>query len=74
MKNCAADAAHGQGRVAVGLRQKALPRRFLLATTANRVFQQPIRDHSCLFAVKKRIESVIIRLPFVASEGGRNPR
>jgi hypothetical protein len=39
-KNCAADAAHDQGRVAVGLRQKALQQRFLIATTASRVFQQ----------------------------------
>jgi hypothetical protein len=31
------------------------------ATTASRFSQEPIRDHSCLFAVKKRIESVIIR-------------
>jgi hypothetical protein len=42
MKNCAASAAHGQGRIAVGLRQKELPQRFLIATTASRVFQQPI--------------------------------
>jgi hypothetical protein len=48
--------------LAVGLRQKALRQRFLIATTASRVFQQPIRVHSCLFAVKKRIESVIIRV------------
>jgi hypothetical protein len=37
-KNCAADAAQDQGRVAVGLRQKALQQRFLIATTASRVF------------------------------------
>jgi hypothetical protein len=34
MKNGAALAAHGQGRVAVGLRQKTLRQRFLFATTA----------------------------------------
>jgi hypothetical protein len=38
MKNCAADAAHSQGCVAVGLRQKALQQRILIATTASRVF------------------------------------
>jgi hypothetical protein len=55
VKNCAANAAHGQGRVAVGLRQKALRQRFLIATTASRVFQQPvnIRVNSRPFAVKK---------------------
>jgi hypothetical protein len=35
------------------LRQKALRQRFLIATTANRVFQQPIRVYSRSFAVKK---------------------
>jgi hypothetical protein len=30
------------GRVAVGLRQKALLQRFLIATTASRVFPQPV--------------------------------
>src|ERR1035441_2087449 len=49
--------------LAVGLRQKALPQRFLIATTASKVFLQP--SH--------------IRLPFVAlgaKEGvhPRNPR
>jgi hypothetical protein len=32
------------------------------AATANRAFPQAIRDYSCLFAVKKRVESVIIRV------------
>jgi hypothetical protein len=31
--------------LAVGLRQKALPQRFLIATTASRVFPQPINVH-----------------------------
>jgi hypothetical protein len=46
----------------------------LRVNISSRVFQQTIRDHSCSFAVKKRVESVIIRLPFVAGEGGRDPR
>jgi hypothetical protein len=38
MKNCAALAAHGKAVLAVGLRQKALPQCFLLATTASQSF------------------------------------
>jgi hypothetical protein len=42
LENCAARAAHGLRPCwLVGLRQKALPQCFLIATTASRVFQQP---------------------------------
>jgi hypothetical protein len=40
---------------AVGLRQKALPKCFLLATTASMVFQQPISAHQCPLVVKNPI-------------------
>jgi hypothetical protein len=38
--------------LAVGLRQKGLPQRFLFATTAQQSFQQHIRVYSRPFAVK----------------------
>jgi len=41
LKNCAANAAHGNAVLAVGLRAETLLQRFLLATTASSVFQQP---------------------------------
>jgi hypothetical protein len=40
MENCAANAGHAHGVSAVGLRQKALRQRFLIATTAHKVFPQ----------------------------------
>jgi hypothetical protein len=40
------------GVLAVGLRQKTLPKCFLLATMASRVFQQPISDHQWLNAIR----------------------
>jgi hypothetical protein len=41
LKNCAAARTRPEAVLAVGLRQKALQQRFLIATTASRVFQQP---------------------------------
>jgi hypothetical protein len=41
MKNCAANAAHGNAVLAVGLRAETLLQRFLLATTASKVFHSP---------------------------------
>jgi hypothetical protein len=38
--------------LAAGLRQKALLKCFLLATTASRVFQQPISGYQCPSVVK----------------------
>jgi hypothetical protein len=38
LKNCAANAAHGNAVLAVGLRAETLLQRFLLATTASSVF------------------------------------
>jgi hypothetical protein len=52
-ENCAAQHT-AQAVLAVGLRQKALRQRFLIATTASRVFPQPIhiRVYSRSSAVK----------------------
>jgi hypothetical protein len=46
-KLCCARSTRLQAVLAVELHQKALPERFLLATAASRVFQQParIREH-----------------------------
>jgi hypothetical protein len=41
-KNCAAAQHTAKAVLAVGLRQKALRQRFLLATTAGKVFPQPV--------------------------------
>jgi hypothetical protein len=54
LKNCAAFAAHAARRVGRRVAsRKTLLQRFLIATTASRVFQQPIRVYSRSFAVKK---------------------
>jgi hypothetical protein len=45
MKNFCERSTRPEAVLAVGLRQKALPKCFLLATTASRVFQQPISAH-----------------------------
>jgi hypothetical protein len=46
-KLCCDRSTRPKAVLAVGLRQKALPQCFLLATTASKVFPQParIRDH-----------------------------
>jgi hypothetical protein len=45
--------------LAVGLRQKAPQQRFLIATTASRVFQQHIRVYLRSFAVQIRFHPCI---------------
>jgi hypothetical protein len=49
VKNCAAAQHTPHGVLAVELRQKALLQRFLIATTAGKVFPQPanISAHQC---------------------------
>jgi hypothetical protein len=42
LKNYAASAAHGQGRVGRRVAPESTAQRFLIATTASRVFQQPV--------------------------------
>jgi len=53
LKNCAAFAAHAARRVGRVASRKTLLQRFLIASTASRVFQQPIRVYSRSFAVRK---------------------
>jgi hypothetical protein len=55
LKNCAAAQHTAEAVLAVGLRQKALPQRFLIATTAGKVFPQPVNIgvNPCSSAVKK---------------------
>ena len=60
LKNCAANAAHGNAVLAVGLRAETLLQRFLLATTASSVFQQPanLSDNQCPSVVKNPIRNI----------------
>jgi hypothetical protein len=49
--------------------RKTLPQRFLIATTASRVFQQSISDHQCPSVVKNLIRNIRVHSrPFAVSK------
>jgi hypothetical protein len=59
-KLCCDRSTRPKAVLAVGLRQKTLRPRFLIATTASKVFQQPISAHQCPLVVKNLIREISV--------------